>query len=131
LQALTEEEKAVLRKRMDTADQVLDRISKHHTSKDEEISHQEYEALLAALTDATAAPPQAAASAELQQAAQELPNMQAALLRSKADTYDTLLVGTAPKALQRIEAVRQQQRERFNADFAQVRLAGLESGRTG
>ncbi|KAI3433659.1 hypothetical protein D9Q98_003468 [Chlorella vulgaris] len=117
--ALTEEEKAVLRKRMDIADQVLDRISKHHASKDEEISHQEYEALLAALTDANAAPVQAAASAELQQAAQELPNMQAALTRSKADTYDTLLVGTAPKALQRIKAVRQQRRERFDADFAQ------------
>jgi hypothetical protein len=38
IHTLSEEEKSVLRRRLDTADAVLDRISKHHASKEEELS---------------------------------------------------------------------------------------------
>lgn len=40
VQRLSEEDKALLRRRMDTADAVLQRIQRHHTSKDEEITFQ-------------------------------------------------------------------------------------------
>ncbi|EFN59366.1 hypothetical protein CHLNCDRAFT_49913 [Chlorella variabilis] len=114
---LSEEEKAVLRQRMDLADKVMARIERHHANKDDEITFEEYQELLAALTDVTAAPGDSAESGELVQARIQLYNMKAALERSKADSYSTLLVGEAPKALQQMEARRREQRERWNAQF--------------
>lgn len=50
--------------------------------------------------------------------------MKAALERSAADAYATLQVGTAPRELQRIAALRQAKRAQFAAQFEKVVGAG-------
>ncbi|KAL4418996.1 hypothetical protein ABPG77_000861 [Micractinium sp. CCAP 211/92] len=114
IQRMSEEERAVLRERLETADRVIDRIVQHHAGGDEgsEITFEEYQELLASLTAAGGAP-----NSALQQAAAELPNFKAALERSKADVYGQLQVGSAPRQLAAIQEQRRLQRERWNREF--------------
>lgn len=127
---MTEDEKTVLRKRLDTADRVLDRISKAHAAGTREgsadISFEEYRDILSALTD-TGTVPDKAEHPELQQALRELPNMQAAMQRQRADSYHTLMVGAAGVEMQRVQEQRRVKREQWAEQF-QSQLAGKQAG---
>ncbi|PRW58504.1 cell wall anchor [Chlorella sorokiniana] len=113
---LNEDEKAVLRARMEVADKVLELIKRHEASSEGGLSFEEYQQVLQLLSEADASK---AAHPEIAAAKQELPNMKAALERSRVDAYHTLQVGDAPAKLQRIQRERAAQRERFNAQFQQ------------
>lgn len=64
---LSDADKAALRARMATADEVLARIQRHHAEAGGEITFDEYQALLAALSDTGTVPADRAAHPELQQ----------------------------------------------------------------
>jgi hypothetical protein len=112
---MSEEEKASLRRRLDTADKVIERVSKAHGGEGD-LTYEEYREVLAALTDAATVPDKAA-HPELQQALKELPNMQAALQRKKADTYETLLVGAPGARVQRLQEQRRVRRDAWSEQF--------------
>ena len=120
ISAMSEEEKALLRKRLDTADRVMERITKAHGGTEgpdhDNLSFDEYRDVLAALTDAAVVPDKAA-HPELMQAMRELPNMQAAMQRQRADAYHTLMVGNAGAELQRQAEKRRVKREKFESIF--------------
>ncbi|GAB4817847.1 hypothetical protein N2152v2_004893 [Parachlorella kessleri] len=115
---MTEENKDKLRKRLDIADKVLERVRKHHQSgnPDEEISYQEYEQILHALTDPEHVTDKAS-HPELQSAKSELANMRAAMDRAKADQYESLQVGETHQHLRQIDEYRQKRREEFTQEF--------------
>lgn len=130
---MSEEDKASLRKRLDTADRVMDRITKAHSGGlnggspgtqgtadhggvNEHLSYEEYRDILNALTDLNVVPDKAQ-HPELIQAMRELPNMQAAMQRRKANSYDTLMVGSAGMALSRKQEQKKAKREKFDAIF--------------
>jgi hypothetical protein len=132
---MTEEEKASLRKRLDTADRVMDRITKAHSGGlhgggqshstpgtadhggvNDHLSYEEYRDILNALTDLNVVPDKAQ-HPELIQAIRELPNMQAAMQRKKANSYETLMVGSAGMAVSRQQEQRKAKREKFDAIF--------------
>lgn len=115
--AMTDEQKTALRKRLDTADKALDRISKAHNGEGD-LTFEEYQELLVALTDVSVIP-EKAANRELQQAISELPNMKAAMQRSKADVYDSLLVGDAGLKVQKMQEKRKMKRDAWAAQFQQ------------
>ncbi|PSC68859.1 hypothetical protein C2E20_7570 [Micractinium conductrix] len=116
IQKLSEEDKALLRRRMETADAVLDKLAKHE-SAEAPLTFEGYQQLLAMLTDADTV---ADAHPELQAAKAELPHFKAALERSSADAYHQLQVGDAPKQLAAIQAKREAQRKRFEQQFQQT-----------
>lgn len=124
---MSEEDKTTLRRRLDTADRVMERINKAHGGEDvQELSFEEYRQILAALTDAGVVP-EKASHPELQQALRELPNMQAAMQRQQADAYHTLMVGSAGAELQRMTEQRRARREQWANTF-QEHLAGQHAG---
>lgn len=124
---MSEEEKAALRRRLDTADRVMDRILRAHGGEgSDELSFNEYKDILSALTDVGVLPDKAA-SPELQQALRELPNMQAAIQRQRADAYHTLMVGSAGAEVQRQQEARRQTREKWAATF-QAQLEKRNNG---
>ena len=116
---MSEEEKAGLRRRLDTADRVMDRIQRAHGNGEEAadvLAFDEYREILAALTDIGVVPDKAA-HPELIQAMRELPNMQAAMQRQRADSYQSLMVGSAGAEMQRQQETRRVKREKFEATF--------------
>lgn len=117
---MSEDEKAMLRKRLDTADKVMERITRAHggaeNAESGDLTFNEYREILAALTDVTVVPDKAA-HPELMQAMRELPNMQAAMQRQRADAYHTLMVGNAGAELQRQQEKRRMKREKFDSIF--------------
>jgi hypothetical protein len=123
-----EEERASLRRRLDTADRVMERIAQAHAAEDAaaELSFEEYHEVLAALTDPGALPDRSA-HPELQQAMRELPNMQAAMQRQRADAYHTLMVGAAGAEVARAQEARRARRDQWAAQF-QAQLAGQQAG---
>lgn len=70
--------------------QVLDRISAHHASAADALTFDDYQALLAALTDSEIVPAEHAADADLAAARRELHHAKAAIERSAADSYHNL-----------------------------------------
>lgn len=125
--AMDEEQKAFLRRRLDVADKIIDRISKHHTEEDRALSLDEYTEILDALTHDTIAP-ELAAHPELAAAKAELPNMAAAMQRQHVGQYDTLLVGSAPEALQRLDAHRAAKRQDWENRFGELLKREMASG---
>lgn len=115
--SMTDTEKSALRRRLDIADKALDKISKTHQGEDE-LTFDDYQELLRALTDASVVPDKAS-HPELQQAIKELPNMQAALQRSKADAYHTLLIGAPGAKVQQLQQQRRARRDAWAAQFQQ------------
>lgn len=122
---MNEDEKAALRRRLDTADRVMERIqSKTHGAAPQGqeahnvLTFDDYRDILAALTDSSIVPDKAA-HPELLQAIRELPNMQAAIQRQRADAYHTLMVGSAGAEFQRQVQLRKAKRDRFEAIFEQ------------
>ncbi len=137
---MSEADKAALRKRLDTADRVMDRITKAHSSSssssgtngingghsnqgtadhggvNDHLTYEEYRDILNALTDLNVVP-EKAQHPELIQAMRELPNMQAAMQRRKADSYDTLMVGSAGMVVSRQQEQRKAKREKFDSIF--------------
>jgi hypothetical protein len=134
---MSEEDKASLRKRLDTADRVMDRITKAHSGGtgsgtaginggshgtadhgglNDQLTYEEYRDILNALTDLNVVPDKAQ-HPELIQAMRELPNMQAAMQRRRADSYHTLMVGSAGMAVSRQQEQRRAKREKFDAIF--------------
>lgn len=114
---MTDAEKAALRRRLDVADRVMERIQKAHGGAgSEDLTFEEYKEILGALTDLNVVPDKAD-NQELQQALRELPNMQAAMQRQRADAYHTLMVGTAGVELQRLQEQRKQKREQWASTF--------------
>lgn len=116
---MSENEKAALRKRLDTADKVMDRITKAHSGSGgdhDQLIYEEYKDILNALTDLNVVPDKAQ-HPELLQAMRELPNMQAAMQRRRADSYDTLMVGSAGMVVSRQNEQRRAKREKFDAIF--------------
>lgn len=125
---MSDEDKAALRRRLDTADRVMERIARAHAADNAaaELTFEEYAEVLAALTDAGVVPDKAA-HPELQQALRELPNMQAALTRQKADAYHTLMVGAAGAEVARGQEARRARRDAWAGQF-QAQLAGQQAG---
>lgn len=123
---MSDEEKTYLRKRLDTADKVLDRINKAHQGEVNDINFEEYKELLQALLDPSAVPDKAT-DKELQQALKELPNMQAAIHRQKSDAYHTLLIGSSAADVMQSQEQRKRQREAWNDKF-QKHLVGVQRG---
>lgn len=124
-----EEEKAALRRRLETADKVMERIAKAHQADGAaagDLSFEEYTEVLAALTDERVVPDRAV-HPELQQALRELPNMQAAMQRKQADAYHTLMVGAAGAELTRAQEARRRRRDQWAQQF-QMQLAGKQAG---
>eukprot|EP00887_Chlorella_sp_A99_P005362 scaffold1.g5362.t1 len=131
---MSEEEKAALRKRLDTADKVLERIQRHHTDPSQAVTAEEYQQLLAALTDATVDPARAD-HPELEQARRwwaksELPNFKAATERQRSDVYHTLAMGDAHQAIQDLENYRRKRREQWNDQFER-QLAAYQAQNAG
>jgi hypothetical protein len=126
---MSEEDKAALRKRLETADAVLDRIQKSHADPSAELSFEEYDQILRALTDPGVAPDKAV-DTELTQARKELPNMRAAMDRKKSNNYEKLMVGDAGAAVTRAAAQRAKRREdwskRFQAQLARSQGKGRD-----
>ena len=124
---MSEEEKAALRRRLDTADKVMDRIAKAHGGEgSEELAFEEYREILSALTDMGTIPDKAT-HPELQQALRELPNMQAAMQRQRADAYHTHMVGAAGAELQRMQEARRARRDQWSGVF-ESQLKGQNAG---
>ena len=117
ISGMSEEDKALLRKRLDTADRVLDRIMHAHSDDGTtQLTFEEYHDILNALTDSTIIP-EKASHPELQQAISELPNMNAAIQRQRADAYHTLLVGHAGAEVQKQMDSKRAAREHWAAAF--------------
>jgi hypothetical protein len=114
---MPETQKSVLRKKLDMADKVLEKISKAHENGSKDLSIDEYREILLALTDASVVP-ELAANAELRQAMAELPNMEAALERKAKNDYTKLMVGAAGQQVKKAERRQMDRSKRFEGDFA-------------
>jgi len=114
---MPESEKASLRKKLDMADKVLEKITKAHEEGTQDMSIEEYREILLALTDASVVP-EKAQNPELRQAMAELPNMEAALDRKKNNAYGALMVGNAGQQVKRAEMKQMERSKRFENQFS-------------
>jgi hypothetical protein len=115
---LPEEDKAAMRKKLDIADKVMDKIQKAHRNDAQptKLTFEEYEEILSALTDMSILP-EKAGDKELSQAKSELANMKAAITRQKTNSYNNLAVGEAARELSKLEQKRQKKRDNFRQQF--------------
>ncbi|KAL6770583.1 hypothetical protein ACKKBF_B31825 [Auxenochlorella protothecoides x Auxenochlorella symbiontica] len=127
---LNEADKDYLRKRLDTADRVVARIQKHHEEDGQDITFEEYNELLSALTDASVFADKHG-DGDLVQARAELPNMAGALKRRRDDEYHNLLPGSAHKDLERINARRARSRAEWERQLTQILDAQARAGAGG
>ncbi|XRA97344.1 cell wall anchor [Pycnococcus provasolii] len=132
------EERKQLENRLDAASEVLRRIGEHENERDRELTPQEYEILLSALTSAhvpsdVLAKHEGITSTEahslhtsgvladkhalLLSSIHELPNMNAALQRQKDNAYHQLEVGGAGVRLQEMRAQREERRKAWSDEF--------------
>lgn len=114
---MPENEKAALRRKLDMADKVLAKITKSHEEGTQDLSIEEYREILLALTDASVAP-EKARDAELLQAMNELPNMEAALQRKKENAYSALMVGTSGQHIRKAQKRQMERSKKWEGDFA-------------
>jgi len=124
---MPESGKALLRKRLDMADSVLDKITAAHENGTKDLTIGEYREILMALTDATVNP-ELAKNAELRQAMAELPNMEAALDRKQKNDYGNLMVGSAGQQVKRAERKQMDRSKRFEGDFAKYLQKSASKG---
>lgn len=106
---LSQADKDYLRKRLDAADKVIERVRQHHEEDGKGISLEEYQELLGVLTDATVFSDKRE-HPDLVAATSELPNMGAAMRRQQEDRYQDYLPGSAHHEIQSIERQRTQRR---------------------
>lgn len=129
INTMPENDKAALRKRLDTADRVLEKIQiAHQGDPAKDFTIEEYIEVLEALTDGDVVPDKAN-HPELMQARVEVPNMKAALVRQKRNNYENLAVGTAYQDLKRIDQKREEKRNKFRDQFNQMLNKLGQSGR--
>lgn len=111
-------QKDALRKKLDMADSVLEKITKAHEDGSQDLAIEEYREILLALTDSSVVP-EKAQNQELRQAMAELPNMEAALDRKKKNEYSILMVGSAGQQVRKAEMRQMERSKRFENDFEQ------------
>lgn len=114
---MPEADKASLRKKLDMADSVLEKITAAHENGSKDLTIDEYREILLALTDASVVP-ELAANPELRQAMAELPNMEAALDRKQKNEYGSLMVGAAGQQVKRAEKKQIDRSRKFEGQFA-------------
>ena len=114
---MPENDKVLLRRRLDLADSVLEKITAAHEAGSQDLTIEEYREVLLALTDASVVP-ELAANAELRQAMAELPNMEAALDRKRKNDYTNLMVGAAGQQVKRAERKQMDRSKKFEDQFA-------------
>ena len=124
---MPEDGKALLRKKLDMADSVLDKITAAHENGTKDLSIAEYREILFALTDAQVVP-ELAGNQELRQAMAELPNMEAALDRKQKNEYSNLLVGSAGQQVKRAERMQIDRSKRFEGHFEKFMAKAASKG---
>lgn len=96
----------------------------------QDITFEEYNELLSALTDASVFADKHG-DGDLVQARAELPNMAGALKRRRDDEYHHLLPGSAHKDLERINARRARSRAEWERQLTQILDAQAQAGAGG
>eukprot|EP01025_Chloroclados_australasicus_P027238 TRINITY_DN2701_c0_g2_i3.p1 TRINITY_DN2701_c0_g2~~TRINITY_DN2701_c0_g2_i3.p1 ORF type:complete len:441 (-),score=31.61 TRINITY_DN2701_c0_g2_i3:1036-2277(-) len=123
VQNLNEEQMSVLNKRMDAAEQVLDKIARiEDEASGESMSYEEYGRLLNVLMEAFQSPLHFEETVgnldDLQQANLELPNMNAAMQRQEQDKYHQIVLPSeAQKYLQERQAALEERRHKWQRRF--------------
>lgn len=120
-------QKDVLRRKLDMADSVLEKITKAHEDGSQDLSIDEYREILLALTDSSVVP-ELAQNQELRQAMTELPNMEAALDRRRKNEYSVLMVGSAGQQVRKAEMRQMERSKRFENDFEQYMKKSASKG---
>ena len=124
---MPEHQKDALRKKLDMADKVLEKITKAHEDGTQDLSIEEYREILLALTDNSIVP-EKAQNPELRQAVAELPNMEAALDRKRKNEYSALMVGSAGQQVRKAEMRQMERSKRFEGDFEKYLKASSSRG---